>query len=153
MTLKPFGDKIYSMKNFPLTLPSGFKILDEKYSLANDQGLKFLCNLLSQSNVISVFKADEGVGMNAFDMMIRDYSQITPSLALKKKFNVRLGEKTYPIYIIGGENGSLMAQGFLEKDGVYCFVASLAKAGKNYSEYKKLNPAIDLIVSIMRCNR
>ncbi len=138
----------------PLVLPFGWRELNEKYELKNDQGLDFVANVLSSSgNVISVFKAKKGLKIKTFEMMIEDYGQVTTSLKLKKKFNIKIGEDLYPIYIIAGQNDILMAQMFIEKDGLFSLVCTLNEGGKNFEEYSKKSPVLNDLVSLIRRNR
>ncbi len=139
-----------SILNLPFALPAGWGMSTEKYELKNDQGLSFIFNLISEKKkVISVFKADEHLKAATFELMIADYSQITDGLKLKKKF--KLGDKA--IYIIEGENEALFAQCFIENEsGVYSFITSLDKAGKDYKEYCALNPVIAELAALLKVN-
>ncbi len=141
------------MKNScPINISKGWKISEEKYLLNNDQGLSFIANLISPNNcVISLFEAEEGLGLFAFDLMIADYNKITDELKLKKKFSMKFSQFTFPIYIIEGKNGQLFAQGFIEKEEkVYSFITFLEKAGKDYKEYVSLNPSLRDLAQLMR---
>ena len=142
------------MKNnsCPISLPKGWKMSNESYTLKNDQGLNFVANLISPGNkVISMFKADKDLDISTFDLMIADYGEITDKLKLKKKFSMKFGEISFPIYIIESTDGALIAQGFTEHDDlVYSFVTFLDQAGKDYKEYCALNPVLKELASLMR---
>lgn len=141
------------MKNLcPIKLPNGWKVSDEKYLLKNDQGLTFIANLISPKNkVISLFEAEEGLGLYSFDAMLSDYSKITEQLKLKKKFSMKFSESAFPIYIIEGKDGELFAQGFVQRESkIYSFITFLEKSGKNYQEYLSLNPVLGELVALMR---
>ncbi len=138
-------------KLFPFPLPFGWKVLDEKYDLKNDQGLLFVANVLTAKGfVVSIFEAEKGLKLKTFDMMISDYKKITPSLRLKKKFNLKIKDITYPIYIIEGENGNLSMQFFMEKEKIFSFVTSLTYPGKTFEEYRTKNPVIGEVISLLK---
>ena len=138
--------------NCPINLPKGWKTSNETYSLKNDQGLNFVANLVSPSKkVISLFKADKDLTISTFDLMIADYDKITNGLKLKKKFGLKFGEISFPIYIIESTDGAIIAQGFTQKDEeVYSFITFLDKTGNNYKEYCELNPVLGELASLLR---
>lgn len=143
------------MKNRPkmFALPSNWKILDEKYQLKNDQGLDFVANAVAPcGRVVTVFMAQPLLGLSSFDKMISDYAQVTPSLRLKKKFNIKMKNKSLPIYIIAGEENSLFAQAFLQTEAgeIYSLLTFLDDGGKTFKEYSQKNPVLGELVSLMR---
>lgn len=140
------------MKNFEL--PNGFSWLKEEYVLKNDQGLNFVANILSPSGaVLSLFEAQQHLGSAGLDVMIHDYGKITNNLSMKKKFNIKLGEKSYPIYIIEGLQNSLFAQGVIEKEKLYVLISFLNENGKDFKDFSQKNPVLGDMVEIMRKNK
>lgn len=134
-------------------LPHGWKRINETYQLKNDQGLDFVTNILSPSGrVVTVFKAQPLLGLPSFDKMINDYGEITVLLKLKKKFNIKMKEKTFPIYIIEGADGTIFAQAFFDTENkdVFSLLTCLETAGKNFKEYAQNNPVLNEIVSLLR---
>lgn len=135
-----------SLLNF--SLPKGYKLLKEKYSLNNDQNLRFVCNLLSPcGSVITVFEAKES--LETYDKMIKDYSNVTQNLQMKKKYNLKIGERVCPIYVIGKD--TFLAQAFLEIRGtLYSFLSGVDTFGENYSQTKQNSPAFESLVNLLR---
>lgn len=134
-------------------LPSSWKIIDEEYQLKNDQGLDFVANIVAPcGRVVTVFMVQPLLGITGFDKMISDYAQVTPSLKLKKKFNIKLKESSLPIYIIVGEDNALFAQAFLQTAGgeIYSLLTFLDEGGKSFKEYSQKNPVLSQLVSLMR---
>lgn len=134
-------------------LPTGWALINEKYQLKNDQGLDFVANIVAPcGKVVTVFKAQPLLGIASFDRMISDYAEVTPSLKLKKKFNIKLKDKSLPIYIIVGENNSIFAQCFVDsEDGtVFSLLTYLDECGKSFKEYAGKNPVLNELVSLMR---
>lgn len=143
------------MKKQPkmFALPLNWKVIDEKYQLKNDQGLDFVANVVAPcGRVVTVFMAQPLLGLSSFDKMISDYAQVTPSLKLKKKFNIKMKEKSLPIYIIVGENDALFAQAFLQTETgeIYSLLTFLEEGGKTFKEYSQKNPVLGELVSLMR---
>lgn len=134
-------------------LPADWKRLDEEYQLKNDQGLDFVANIVAPcGKVVTVFKAQSLLGIESFDRMISDYAQVTPTLKLKKKFNIKTNEKSFPIYVIEGQDNALFAQAFLQtEDGaIYSLLTFLDESGKNFKEYSQKNPILGNIVSLLK---
>lgn len=137
-----------------LNLPDGFKFSNEKYVLKNDQGLDFLANIISPTgNVISLFGTQQFVGITAIDLMIKDYEKVTNNLKLKKKFNIKIGEISYPLYIIEGNDGTLIAQGVIENGQTFALITFLKQAGTNFKDYEQKNNVLSEMISIMRKNK
>ncbi len=134
--------------NATIKIPKGYKKLQEKYDLSNDQNLRFVFNLLSPNKkIISVFLAKEDLAV--YDKMIKDYKDITPNLELKKKFNIKIGEKTASLYIIGKE--SFFAQMFFQLDDkLYSFVSTIEKFEPSYEKIKKENVSLSDLVGFVR---
>lgn len=134
-------------------LPTGWKFVDETYQLKNDQGLDFVANVVAPcGRIVTVFKAQPLLGLASFDKMISDYAQVTSGLKLKKKFNIKMKEKSLPIYIIVGEENSLFAQAFLttEDGAIFSLLTYLDESGKNFKEYSQKNPILGELVSLLR---
>ena len=138
-----------------IILPQGFHWAQERYNLKNDQGLDFVANIFSpKGNVISLFKAQQFVGFTAIDLMIKDYQKETNNLKLKKKFNIKIGEISYPIYIIEGDEGILIAQAVIAKgEQTMALITFLQQKGENFKDYAQKNPVLDEMVAIMRKNK
>lgn len=137
-------------------LPTGWRLIDEKYQLKNDQGLEFVANIVAKcGKVVTVFMAQPLLGLASFDKMIADYAQVTSTLKLKKKFNIKLKEKSFPIYIIVGEGGSEFAQAFLQTESgeIYSLLTFIDESGKSFKEYSEKNPVLSEIVSLLRVVR
>ena len=135
-------------QNLCFKLPSNFKVLEEKYELANDQNLQFYVNLVSdKGTVITVLKAKED--LETYDKMIRDYEKITDNLQMKKKFKINMGENQIALYIIGKEN--CLAQAFVQIKGeLFSFLTSLEFVGKNYAETKNHDKAFQDLIELLR---
>lgn len=134
--------------NATIKIPKGYKKLQEKYDLSNDQNLRFVFNLLSPNKkIISVFLAKEDLAV--YDKMIKDYKDITSNLEMKKKFNIKIGDKSATIYIIGKE--SFFAQAFfqVEKE-LFSFITSIEICEKNYEKLKKESNAFFDLIGLMR---
>ena len=131
-----------------MKIPKGYIKLQEKYDLSNDQNLQFVFNLLSPNKtIISVFLAKEELFV--YDKMIKDYKSITPNLELKKKFNIKIGEKTASLYIIGKD--SFFAQLFFQfGNKLYSFVTTIEKFEPSYEKLKKENLALADLVGFVR---
>ena len=136
------------MSKIAMKIPKGYIRLQEKYDLSNDQNLQFVFNLLSPNRtIISVFLAKEE--LSVYDKMIKDYKNITSNLELKKKFNIKIGEKTASLYIIGKE--SFFAQMFFQLDDkLYCFVSTIEKFEPSYEKIKKENVSLSDLVGFVR---
>ena len=136
------------MSKIAMKIPKGYIRLQEKYDLSNDQNLQFVFNLLSPNKtIISVFLAKEE--LSVYDKMIKDYKNITSNLELKKKFNIKIGEKTASLYIIGKE--SFFAQMFFQLDDkLYSFVSTIEKFEPNYEKIKKENVSLSDLVGFVR---
>ena len=136
------------MSNITIKIPKGYIRLQEKYDLSNDQNLQFVFNLLSPNKtIISVFLAKEE--LSVYDKMIKDYKNITSNLELKKKFNIKIGEKTASLYIIGKE--SFFAQMFFQLDDkLYSFVSTIEKFEPSYEKLKKENISLSDLVGFVR---
>ncbi len=136
------------MSSVSFKIPKGYIKLQEKYDLSNDQNLQFVFNLLSPNKtIISVFLAKEELFV--YDKMIKDYKSITPNLELKKKFNIKIGEKTASLYIIGKD--SFFAQLFFQfGNKLYSFVTTLEKFEPSYEKLKKENLALADLVGFVR---
>ncbi len=136
------------MSKIAMKIPKGYIRLQEKYDLSNDQNLQFVFNLLSPNKtIISVFLAKEE--LSVYDKMIKDYKNITSNLELKKKFNIKIGEKTASLYIIGKE--SFFAQMFFQLDDkLYSFVSTIEKFEPSYEKIKKENVSLSDLVGFVR---
>ena len=136
------------MSKIAMKIPKGYIKLQEKYDLSNDQNLQFVFNLLSPNKtIISVFLAKEELFV--YDKMIKDYKSITPNLELKKKFNIKIGEKTASLYIIGKD--SFFAQLFFQfGNKLYSFVTTIEKFEPSYEKLKKENLALADLVGFVR---
>ena len=136
------------MSKIAMKIPKGYIRLQEKYDLSNDQNLRFVFNLLSPNKkIISVFLAKEDLAV--YDKMIKDYKNITSNLELKKKFNIKIGEKTASLYIIGKE--SFFAQMFFQLDDkLYSFVSTIEKFEPSYEKLKKESISISDLVGFVR---
>lgn len=136
------------MSKIAMKIPKGYIRLQEKYDLSNDQNLQFVFNLLSPNRtIISVFLAKEE--LSVYDKMIKDYKNITSNLELKKKFNIKIGEKTASLYIIGKE--SFFAQMFFQLDDkLYSFVSTIEKFEPSYEKIKKENVSLSDLVGFVR---
>lgn len=136
------------MSSVSFKIPKGYIKLQEKYDLSNDQNLQFVFNLLSPNKtIISVFLAKEELFV--YDKMIKDYKSITPNLELKKKFNIKIGEKTASLYIIGKD--SFFAQLFFQfGNKLYSFVTTIEKFEPSYEKLKKENLALADLVGFVR---
>lgn len=134
-------------------LPSNWKAIDEKYQLKNDQGLDFVANIVAPcGKVVTVFKAQPLMGLAGFDQMISDYAEVTSALKLKKKFNIKMKDKSLPIYIIEGDDKSLFMQAFLQTENgdVFSLLTFLSEGGKSFKEYSQKNPVVSDVVSLLR---
>lgn len=137
-----------------LILPEGFKLSKEKYTLKNDQGLDFIDNIITPTgNVISLFGTQQFIGFTAIDLMIKDYEKVTNNLKLKKKFNIKMGEISYPIYIIESSDGTLIAQAVVQNEKIFSLITFLKEKGANFKEYELKNPVLQEMISIMRKNK
>ena len=137
-----------------LILPEGFKLSKEKYTLKNDQGLDFIDNIITPTgNVISLFGTQQFIGFTAIDLMIKDYEKVTNNLKLKKKFNIKMGEISYPIYIIESSDGTLIAQAVVQNEKIFSLITFLKEEGANFKEYELKNPVLQEMISIMRKNK
>ena len=86
--------------------------------------------------------------------MIKDYQKVTNNLKLKKKFNIKIGEVSYPIYIIEGEEGILIAQAVIAKgEQTMALITFLQQKAENFKDYAQKNPVLDEMVAIMRKNK
>jgi len=83
-----------------ITLKKDWKVLKEKYAVKNDQGLKFVDNLVSPSGeVVTLFACTED-DVRLYDKMLRDYSKITPNLKLLLASKLKHNEDIINVYVI-----------------------------------------------------
>ena len=85
--------------------------------------------------------------------MIKDYEKVTNNLKLKKKFNIKMGEISYPIYIIESSDGILIAQAVVQNKKIFSLITFLKEEGANFKEYELKNPVLQEMISIMRKNK
>ncbi len=139
-----------------INLPKNWEKIKVKYDIKNQQGLSFVSNFLtSNNNILSLFVAEEGLGLISFDLMLKDYSVITSDFKLKKKFNVNYSSSAtpiqFPIYIVEGKGRDLFAQCFFEVNGyVYSLVTFLNEGGKDFKEYEEKNSALKDMVEFLK---
>ena len=76
--------------------------------------------------------------------------KITPNLLLKKKYNIKIGERVYHIYIVTAGK-DYFAQAYVDMNGgQVCFIASLSNPADKFDELKSQNPILNDFVTIMR---
>lgn len=135
-------------------LTDGWKEIDDKFSLKNDQEMSFLCNYKAPcGEIVTLFKINEKVETGAimFDKMISDYKDITPNLYLQLKSKIKIKEKIVNIYVIKERisNKSMVQMIFNYENTLYALIFNLGKYYPSTKECIDNNKIMSEVISLL----
>ena len=92
-----------TLNQMSFTLPKGYHLTDDKYTLPNGQGFINKENYLSDDGeVISFFELHRSKDefFESYDSLCKDAKTLSQKYELEKNFSIRLGDFVFPVYII-----------------------------------------------------
>ena len=130
-----------------------WKVLKEKYNTPNDQGLKFLKNLVSPSGVVvSLFCCiDDANDVRIYDKMFKDYKLVSENLRLLFSSKIKKGEKVLNVYVIRERiSKKAMCHIFFDvKDKLYAVIFKLDSYFPSMKKIRANNKVIDEFLALL----
>ena len=128
---------IDSLNEMSFTLPQGWEVTTDKYTLLNGQGFINKENYLSQSGkVISLFAIHRNPDefFQYYDQLVENFDEKVYSVVFEKSFSIKFHEFSFPVYILKGtkEPAMYIAQVFIDcGDKLACFMFNIDKFADN----------------------
>ena len=100
-----------TLNQMSFTLPKGYHLTDDKYTLPNGQGFINKENYLSDDGeVISFFELHRSKDefFESYNNLCKDAKTLSQKYELEKNFSIRLGDFVFPVYIIKGFDQKLI---------------------------------------------
>ena len=136
-----------------LTKNNKWKVLKEKYNTPNDQGLKFLKNLVSPSGVVvSLFCCnDDTSDVRIYDKMFKDYKNISSNLNLLFSSKIKKDDKILNVYVIREKiSKNAICQIFFDIDGkLYAVIFKLDNYFPSMKKIRENNKVIDEFLALL----
>ena len=130
-----------------------WKVLKERYNTPNDQGLKFLKNLVSPSGVVvSLFCCtDDSNDVRIYDKMFRDYKKISSSLSLLLASKIKKDEKILNVYVIREKiSKNAICHIFFDiKDKLYAVIVKLDNYFPSMKKIRENNKIIGEFLALL----
>ena len=147
--------KFDDLNEMKFTLPEGWMVTGDVYSLPNGQGMINKENYLSEDgDVISFFAVhrDPDDFFTYYDSFLDNISKHSQKYQLVGKYNVRLGEFVFPTYVLKGlEKEFYSLQTFVNcADCLGCFMVSLKHFDGNIRSALKKEQVLVSLVEILR---
>lgn len=100
-----------TLNEMSFTLPEGYHLTNDTYTLPNGQGFINKENYLSdEGEVISFFELHRSKDefFDSYDNLCKDAKTLSHKYQLEKNFSIRLGDFVFPVYIIKGFDQKLI---------------------------------------------
>ena len=100
-----------TLNEMSFTLPKGYHLTNDTYTLPNGQGFINKENYLSdEGEVISFFELHRSKDefFDSYDNLCKDAKTLSRKYQLEKNFSIRLGDFVFPVYIIKGFDQKLI---------------------------------------------
>ncbi len=146
---------IESLNEMSFTLPEGWSLTKDVYSLPNGQGMTNKENYLSSiGEVISLFEVhrDPDDFFDYYDNFTSKLELLSQKYILAGKTKLKLGEFIFPIYVIKDlDNKFLTMQVFVNCGNCLgCFMIKLDKYSENINDTISKNHILGELIKLLR---
>lgn len=145
-----------TLNNMTFSLPKGWVISKDKYSLENGQGFFNTENYISPKNqVLSFFEIYQNGEefINRYKNLTSSFSEKVDRFILEKQFNIRLNDFSFPVFILKGEQDRVIynVQVFIDcGDKMGCLMFYIDSICEDDKDTISKNPLFMDVIKILR---